>query len=360
MVKKRKQKPHPAIIAAHVLLALIELMPPPNISFRAYRCHELGDYRRLSIDYVPKIIPKDDEVVIANRAFAVGFPEYLMIRGEYQLKPPLPFIPGMECAGEVIACGAAASRFNLGDKILGSTRIGAYAENVAISVENCLPLPTSFDFASGASFLAAYKTAYVALVERGKLRAGEVLLVHGAAGGVGLAAVELGKLLGATVIATGSSDEKLAFAKMKGADHLINITTSGFRERVKEITNGRGADVIYDPVGGDVFDESMRCIATFGRLLVIGFAGGRIPTLSVNYALIKQVSIVGVRAGEYGRVNPDAGTKVLQSLMTLAEQQKLKPHVYKRYRFEALSEAFDDLVQRRVVGRAVVEINQHN
>ena len=309
----------------------------------------------MSIDELPYRHPGTGEVLIKNRAFAVGFPEYLMIRGEYQLKPPLPFVPGMECSGEVIAVGEGVTAVSVGDKVLGSTRTGAVAEQVAIGQGNCLPLPTTFDYPAGASFLAAYKTAYVGLVERGRLQSGEVLLVHGSAGGVGLAAVELGKHLGARVIATGSDMAKLEVVKTKGADHVINLQEGGFREKVKALTNGRGADVIFDPVGGDVFDESMRCIATFGRLLVIGFAGGRIPTLSVNYALIKQVSIVGVRAGEYGRVDPAAGARVLKSLLELAQHGVLKPHVYKRYAFEDLFYAFDDLVERRVIGRVVVE-----
>jgi len=324
--------------------------------YRAYRCHELGHYNELVIDSLPAITPRANEIVIANRAFSVGFPEYLMIRGEYQLKPPLPFVPGMECSGEVIEVGDGVSQFRPGEKVFGSTRVGAYAEQVVIAVENCLALPDTFDFAAGASYLAAYKTAFVGLVERGSLKKGETLLVHGAAGGVGLAAVELGKLLGATVIGTGSNAGKLAVVKEKGADHVIDLSLGGFREEVKALTDGRGADVIFDPVGGDIFDESMRCIATFGRLLVIGFAGGRIPTLAVNYALIKQVSVVGVRAGEYGRVKPEAGARVLDSLMQLAREGQLSPHIYKRYRFTELAAAFDDLVARRVIGRAVVEI----
>ena len=325
--------------------------------YRAYRCHELGDYRNLRIDRLTSRRPGRDEILVMNRAFAVGFPEYLMIRGEYQLKPPLPFVPGMECSGEVMAVGENVEDVSIGDKVFGSTRTGAYAEQVLIDKKNCLRLPLTFDFPCGASFLAAYKTAYVGLIERGRLQRDEVLLVHGAAGGVGLAAVELGKHLGATVIATGSDDVKLEVVKTKGADHVINLCDGGFRDKVKALTDGRGADVIFDPVGGDVFDESMRCIATFGRLLVIGFAGGRIATLSVNYALIKQVSIVGVRAGEYGRVDPVAGARVLESLLDLAAQGALKPHVYKRYGFDDLVFAFDDLVERRVVGRAVVEIS---
>ena len=326
--------------------------------FRAYRCHQLGNYRNLTIDELPPLEPAANEIIVDNYAFAVGFPEYLMIRGEYQLKPSLPFVPGNECAGKIIALGREVTGFSLGDPVFGSTRIGAYAEQVAISEENCLQLPRTFDFAQGASFLAAYKTAYVGLVERGNLQHGEVLLVHGAAGGVGLAAVELGKYLGATVIATGSDLNKLKVVQNKGADHVIDLSAGGFRDKVKELTGGRGADVVFDPVGGEIFDQSMRCIATFGRLLVIGFAGGRIPTLQVNHALIKQVSIVGVRAGEYGRVDPAAGARVLQALLSLASQGVLKPHVYKRYSFADLVLAIDDLIARRVVGRAVVEISK--
>lgn len=330
--------------------------PIAHATYRAYRCHQLGGHRDMQVDVLPALEPKANEIIIANKAFSVGFPEYLMLKGEYQLKPALPFVPGMECSGEIIEVGSEVEGFRVGDKVLGSTRVGAYAEQVAISTENCLPLPARYDYAAGASFLAAYKTAYVGLVERGRLQEGECLLVHGAAGGVGLAAVELGKSLGAKVIATGSSPEKLEAVTRKGADEIIDLSAGGFREKVKSLTDGRGADVIFDPVGGDIFDESMRCIATFGRLLVIGFAGGRIPTLSVNYALIKQVSIVGVRAGEFGRVNPSGGKRVLRNLMKLANSGTLNPHVYKRYPFEDLNSAFDDLVERRVIGRAVVEI----
>ncbi|MSR14819.1 MAG: NADPH:quinone oxidoreductase family protein [Gammaproteobacteria bacterium] len=325
-----------------------------HTTFAAYRCHRFGDYHELSLERLPTPDPGDHEVLLETRACAVAFHEMLMVQGLYQLKPPLPFTPGSECAGIVRAVGRGVTKFTPGDCVIGAVRYGAHAEMLVVPGDGCFHLPSLFDFATGAAFLTAYKTAYVALVPRGQLRAGEVLLVHGASGGVGLAAVELGKALGATVIATASTDEKLAVVRAKGADHVINTTKENFRAQVKVLTNGRGADVIFDPVGGDVFDESMRCIATFGRLLVIGFASGRIPSLSVNYALIKQVSIIGVRAGEYGRQNPPGGAEVNRALFELAHAGQLRPHVHARLPFSELAAAFDALAARQAIGRIVL------
>ena len=323
--------------------------------FNAYRCHAFGDYRNLRIEALPVPALAADEVLLAVRATSVAFHEMLMVQGLYQLKPPLPFTPGSEASGVVVAVGDKVNTFEVGAQIIASVRYGAHAEMLVVKAQDCCLLPRPFSFAEGAAFLTAYRTAYVALVPRGKLQAGETLLVHGASGGVGLAAVELGKHLGATVIATASTPEKLAIAKAKGADVLINTSTDSIREQVKAHTHGRGADVIYDPVGGDIFDESMRCIAPFGRLLVIGFAGGRIPTVAVNYVLIKQVSIVGVRAGEYGRQYPAGGREVNQALLELANRGALKPHVQRCLPFAGLVTAFDALAARAVAGRIVLE-----
>ena len=216
-------------------------------------------------------LPGAGEILVRNRAFAVGFQDLLTIQGKYQRKPSLPFVPGSEFSGEVAGLGEGVSGFRIGDPVMGAVMLGAYAETVIVRTENCFHLPAPFDFVRGAAFQTAYKTAYVALVERGDLKPGETLLVHGAAGGVGLAAVEMGKVLGAQVIAAASSDAKRAVAAAKGADHTINYADGEFREAVKNLTQGRGADVIFDPVGGDVFDESLHCIAPFGRVLVIGF-----------------------------------------------------------------------------------------
>lgn len=328
---------------------------------RAYRCHEFGDYHDITIEDVPSPAPGPGEVSMRVRAAGVGFVEMLMIQGKYQLKPPLPFTPGGECAGEIIAVGDGVKSLKEGDKVMGGGSlgigVGVYADEVTTPAANCRPLPGPFGYSEGAAFMSAYKTAHVALVARGALQPGETLLVHGAAGGVGLAAVELGKFLGARVIATGGSDEKLAVVKQKGADHVINYTKGPFKDKVKALTGGRGADVIYDPVGGDVFDQSVRCIAPFGRLLIIGFTSGRIPTVPVNMPLIKQFSVVGVRAGEYGRMLPEGGRRSSEDLLKWANADRLHPHVHATFPFEGLIDAFDEIASRKVVGRIVLEVN---
>ena len=226
---------------------------PAKATTLAYRCHRFGDYHELTIDELPMPKCGPHDVLIETRASAVAFHEMLMVQGLYQLKPPLPFTPGSECSGVVCEVGATVTRFSVGDRVIATVRYGAHAEHLLVPEDACFPLPAPFDFAAGAAFLTAYKTAYVALVPRGALCAGEVLLVHGASGGVGLAAVELGKTLGATVIATASTDGKLAAARTKGADHIIKVSDGGFRDQVKALTDGRGANVIYDPVGGSVY-----------------------------------------------------------------------------------------------------------
>ncbi|MDX1580424.1 MAG: NADPH:quinone oxidoreductase family protein, partial [Alphaproteobacteria bacterium] len=294
---------------------------------RAWVCRAFGDLDQLQIEDLPSPDPGPGQVVVRPKGASVTFVEMLVCQGKHQHKPDLPFTPGGETAGVVERVGEGVTRFREGDEVLCGSRFAACAEEVLADEKACFPLPGPFDFNQGAAFMSAYKTAYVALVPRGHLQPGETLLVHAAAGGVGLAAVELGKVLGATVIGTASSEEKLKIVRNMGADHVINYTEGGFREQVKELTGGRGADVIYDPVGGDVFDESIRCIAPFGRILIIGFTSGRIPQAPVNYPLIKQFSIVGVRAGEYGRVFPEGGRKVNEELLKLAEQGKFHPHI---------------------------------
>jgi NADPH2:quinone reductase len=296
--------------------------------------------------------PGKGEVKVRLRAASVNFPDILVVQGKYQLKPELPFSPGMEGAGDVIALGEGVARVKVGDKVVFGSRLGCYAEEIVVPEGAVRALPRGFDYAKGAAYPAAYLTAYVGLVRRGVLEAGQTLLVHGAAGGVGLAAVDLGKLLGTTVIATASSDEKRAFLKSYGADHVL--PSSGFREAVKDLTQGRGADVIYDPVGGDVFDESVRCIAFDGRLLVIGFTSGRIPTVSVNMPLIKGFSVVGVRAGEYGRQFPPKGVENIRTIDAWAAEGKIRPHVCATFPLERALEAMAMLQSRKVIGKAVL------
>ena len=330
-------------------------MESSNPQMRAWRVQTLGDYHALTLETQPTPRPLPGEALVAIRAFAPGFPDMLMIQGLYQLKPTLPFTPCSEFCGVVSAVGEGVLQFTPGDSVMGMARFGAAAQFITWRASELLPLPAAFDFAHGAAYLVAYKTAYVALVVRGALQAGDTLLVHGAAGGVGLAAVDLGLHLGARVIATASGAEKMAVVRAKGAHHVLDARGAGFREAVKALTGGRGADVIYDPVGGDVFDESLRCIAPFGRMLVIGFASGRIPTASMNYALIKQISLIGVRAGEYGRLDPAGGARVNAALLAAAQAGQLTPHVHARFSFTQLPQAFDEIAGRRVIGRVVVE-----
>jgi NADPH2:quinone reductase len=306
--------------------------------------------------------PGPGEVRVRLKACAVNFPDLLMIQGKYQFKPPLPFAPGGEAAGDVEACGAGVTSVKEGDPVVVGMRYGGFAEAVNVQADQVRPLPGSMDYAKGASYQTAYLTAYVALYRRGDLQPGETLLVHGATGGVGMAAVDLGKHFGAKVIATGGRDDKLAVVKARGADHVINYTQpdgslGGFRDEVKALTDGRGADVIYDPVGGDVFDESMRCINWGGRLLTIGFTSGRWPQAPVNLILIKQIAVIGVRAGEYGRRDPVRGRENAQALYELAASGSIDPYISHALPLERAVDAMRLLERREVVGKAVVTLN---
>ena len=293
------------------------------------------------------------DIRIRVRAASVNFPDILMIQGKYQHKPDLPFIVGGERAGEVIAAGSRVTAFKAGDRVMGGGLSGAFAEEAQGPESSYRHIPAAVDYATAASFTTAYLTAYVSLVRRGALERGESLLVHGAAGGVGLATVDLGNVLGATVIATASTEEKRAFLKSYGADRVL--ASSGFREAVKNLTGGRGADVIYDPVGGDVFDESVRCIAFGGRILIVGFTSGRIPTVSVNMPLIKGFSVVGVRAGEYGRKYPEKGRESIEAIDRLLADGRLHPHIHARLPLSQAVEAMHLLTTRQVIGKVVIE-----
>lgn len=331
-------------------------MSESTASHRAWRCHAFGDYHTLSMAEVASRAPGAGEIKVRNRAFAVGFPDMLMVQGLYQYKPPLPFTPCAEFAGEVLAVGEGVERFKPGSRVMGTIRAGAAAEQVVTAASDCMRLPDNFDFAHGAAFIIGYKTAYVGLVVRGNLKAGETVLVHGAAGGVGLAAVELATAMGARVIGMAAGTAKLNLVLAKGAAAVIDYAAGSFRQAVKAWTDGCGADIVFDPIGGDVFDESLHCIAPFGRMLVIGFASGRIPTATVNHALLKQYSIVGVRAGEYGRVYPEGGRQVHAALERWAASGKLTPHVHERLAFEDLLNGLDTIAARRVMGRVVCEL----
>lgn len=297
--------------------------------------------------------PGEGEVLVRVKAAGVNFPDLLMSQGKYQFKPDLPFTLGMECAGIIEAVGAGVTEWVPGDEVIGGNKTGAYAEFAVLPAVGLSRKPSPFSFAEAAAFPAAYLTAYVALVRRANLQPGETLLVHGASGGVGMAAVDVGKLLGATVIATSASDAKLDKVLAYGADFGINVT-QGFRDKVKTLTGGKGADVIFDPVGGDVFDESVRCIAFDGRLLVVGFTSGRIPEVKVNMPLIKGFSVVGVRAGEYGRQFPERGRENQAAIRQWAEAGKVRPHVYSELPLDNWREAWRLLTDREVVGKVII------
>jgi len=320
---------------------------------KAVVCRELGPPESLRLETFASAPLMQHQVRVAIHAAGINFPDILMAAGEYQLKPELPFTPGVEAAGEVIEVDGAADGVAVGDRVIIKMRHGAYADEAVVAPSQLTPLPSTFDYAEGATFLAAHGTAYHALIDRGQVQSGEVLLVHGAGGGVGLAAVEMGKMLGATVIAAASSEEKLAVAQARGADHLVLYGREPFRDAVKRITDGRGADVVFDPVGGEVFENSVRCIAWGARILVIGFTGG-IGLARTNLLLIKGASVLGVRAGEAARRNPALGEMRLKALLGWAEVGKIRPNVSHRLPLEDYAQAMRLLIDRKAIGRVAL------
>jgi len=320
---------------------------------KAVVCRELGPPESLRLETFTSVPLAQGQVRVAIHAAGINFPDILMAAGEYQLKPPMPFTPGVEAAGEVIEVDGAAAGVAVGDRVIVKMRHGAYADEAVVTPSQLTPLPSTFDYAEGATFLAAHGTAYHALIDRARLQPDEMLLVHGAGGGVGLAAVEIGKMLGATVIAAASSEDKLAVALKRGADHLVLYGREPFRDAVKRITDGRGADVVFDPVGGEIFENSMRCIAWGARILVIGFTGG-IGLARTNLLLIKGASVLGVRAGEAVRRNPASGETRLKALTEWAEAGKIRPHVSHRLPLEDYAQAMRLLVNRKAIGRVAL------
>ncbi|WP_374467657.1 NADPH:quinone oxidoreductase family protein [Ferrovibrio sp.] len=303
---------------------------------------------------LPALGPKD--VRIRVHAAGLNFPDTLMIAGKYQFKPAFPFAPGMECGGEIAEVGEKVSDLKVGDRVMATTGNGAFGTLVNCPASNVFKIPASMPYEIAAGFPITYGTTYHALVDRGRIKKGEVLLVHGAAGGVGLNAVELGRELGATVIGTVGSDEKAAIVKEYGAAHVINYSKESIKDRVKELTGGNGADVIYDAVGGDAFDQSLRCINWDGRLLVIGFASGRIPEAPANLALIKGCSIVGVFWGAFAAREPEKNRANFAALLALYEQGRLKPHVSASYPLDQVPQAMQALLSRKTTGKVVIKV----
>ena len=318
---------------------------------KALVVHALSDdLSGVALADVPEPVRAPGQLLVRVRAASLNYPDLLMARGGYQLKPGLPFTLGMEMAGEVVEGDGG---FAPGDRVVAGTRLGSFAELVAIDAGTVRRVPDGLSFAQAAAVGAAYLTAYVALVALGRMRAGESVLVHGATGGVGLAAVDLASAMGARVIATSRSADKLA---IMAAEYAVEaaLPAPGFRDAVKQLTDG-GADLIFDPVGGDVFDESTRCIGWGGRLLVVGFTSGRIPSVPANIPLIKGFSVIGVRAGEYGRRDPAAGLAAVDAIWRLAAEGRIRPRVHATYPLAHWREAFDAMASATHIGKLILE-----
>lgn len=323
---------------------------------KAMLCKAFGPAETLVLEEVASPEAKKTEVLLEVHAAGVNFPDTLIIEGKYQFKPPFPFSPGGEAAGVVKSVGEKVGHLKVGDRVMALTGWGSFAEEVAVPGYNVMPIPANMDFPIAAAFGMTYGTSMHALKQRANLQPGETLLVLGASGGVGLAAVEIGKAMGARVIAAASSAEKLEVAKAAGADELINYNDSSLKDEVKRLTNGQGADVIYDPVGGDLFDAAIRSIAWNGRLLVVGFASGRIPELPVNLTLLKGAAVVGVFWGAFAQRQPQDNAANFQQLFAWYGEGKLKPLVSQTFPLPKAAEAIDTLGQRKAVGKVVVQV----
>lgn len=326
------------------------------MTYRAVVCDTLGPPDHLVLRLLPRQALKPGQVRIAVRAAGLNFPDVLIVQGLYQHKPPLPFVPGLEAAGEIIDVGGGVMGFAIGDRVIARLRTGAYAEEAVAPSSEIIALPGDFTFVEGATFLVAHITSWHGLVTRGQLRGGETLLVLGAAGGVGLAGVEIGKALGARVLAVASTAEKRAVALAKGADAVIDPGTGPVSESVKNLTEGKGAHVVLDPVG-IAQDEATRCLAMNGRLLVAGFAGGSIPAYAANRILLKSASIIGVRAGEAARHDPKLREIEMRDMMKLAGDGRLRPHVCATFPLAAYSRAMHALMDRQAIGRVALTMD---
>jgi NADPH2:quinone reductase len=323
---------------------------------KAVLCKQFGPPDSLLVEDLPSPRAGPGEVVISVKAASLNFPDVLIIQNKYQFKPPLPFSPGSELAGVVKEIGPGVQGWRPGDKVIAFTTYGAFAEEVKTDASRLVPLPEKMDFVTGAAFLLTYATTDHALRDRAALAAGETLLVLGAAGGVGLAAIEIGKALGARVIACASSEEKLAVCRSHGADATINYATEDLRERIKALTEGRGVDVVYDPVGGPYTEPAFRSLAWRGRHLVVGFAAGEIPKLPLNLALLKGASVVGVFWGDFARRQPKEFAQSIGQLARWYADGKLKPHVSHTMPLEKAAEALKLMAARQVTGKLVLTV----
>jgi NADPH:quinone reductase len=326
-------------------------------TYRAVVCSELGPPRHLALRRLPRAGLEPGTARLIIKAAGVNFPDVLMIQGLYQHRPSLPFVPGMEAAGVVAEVAADVTSLAPGQKVIARFRTGAYAEEAVLPATQLSPLPSGFSFLEGATFLVAHKTAYHALKTRANLVAGQALLVLGAGGGLGMAAVQVGKLLGARVLAAASSEAKLSAARDHGADEVINYAGERIEDAVRRLTAGRGIDVVLDPVG-IAQEAAMRCLAWSGKLLIAGFAGGSIPAYAANRILLKGVSIIGIRAGEAGRRAPESSREELAALLTLGEQGRARPFVSASFKLDEWADAMEMVQQRRAIGRVALTMSE--
>lgn len=323
---------------------------------KALLCNQFGLPETLSVKETPDPIPSSNQVLIALEACGINFPDVLIIQNKYQFKPELPFAPGGEVAGKIIALGDQVQGFQVGQPVLALCGWGGFAEKVAVDTDRVFPLPPGLSAEVAATTLYTYGTSYHALKDRANLQPGETLLVLGAAGGVGLAAVELGKLMGAKVIAAASSAEKLALCREKGADLILNYEIEDLKTRIKELTYGKGVDVVYDPVGGKFTESALRGMAWKGRYLIVGFANGEIPQIPMNLPLLKGCAIMGVFWGQFSKVEAKASFQNIHQLVTWIQEGKIKQHIGRTYRLEEAPEALQAILDRKMLGKGVVVI----
>ncbi len=321
---------------------------------KAVLCKTYGPPEQLVLEDVAALTPEKGQVVLDVKACGVNFPDTLIIQGKYQFKPEMPFSPGGEVAGVVKLLGEGVEGVRVGSRVISFTGWGGFAQEVASDASKLIPIPDGMDFTTASAFVMTYGTSYHALKDRAKLQPGETLLVLGAAGGVGLAAIEIAKVMGARVIAAASTDEKLAVCKEHGADEGINYTTEDLKERLKALTKGNGVDVVYDPVGGNYSEVALRNTAWEGRYLVVGFAAGDIPRIPLNLTLLKGCSIVGVFWGTFAAREPKRNQQNLQELLTWFQQGKIKPLISATYQLKDAAHALNDMMQRKVTGKVVL------
>jgi NADPH2:quinone reductase len=325
---------------------------------KAIVCHELTGPAALRLEEVAEPRPGPGQVRLRVRACGVNFADSLITRGQYQRQPQPPFSPGFEVAGEVLELGAEVEGITVGNRIIGMAGHGGYAEQVVVDARRTVPMQAAMSWEHGAAFPVVFGTSHVALWHRARLRAGETLVVHGASGGVGLTAVAIGKQLGAMVIATASGLDKLEVARRHGADHLIDTSAEDVRARIKDLTDGRGADVVYDPVGGELFAASLRSIAFEGRILVIGFAGGTVPQIPANHLLVKNVDVIGLNWPAYAELNPAVMTESFRILLQWYLGGAIQPYVSATYPLEQAAEALQHVVARKSTGKVIIAVDE--